>query len=796
MKRLLIVILLLVLMAGALVACAAGLVGVFRIASVEEIPGTDVPADSLSEGVRPIPVTQVQILTGYGSPIPALVEVSGTWPDLCAQLAEVGRPVVSGNQIAISLLATPATPGCPPDQVGLPFRMRIPLNWMALAEGAYTVNVNGREVALYVPVVPPALDPDSGDPELVAPVVPDPLPAEATTPANGGAIVPIPVEAVVIEVGVGSPIPVEVQIAGTWPSACAQQPQVRQTASAFHFEITVSADPGPANCPPDYVGLPFVIRVPLNVVQLPAGQYTVSANGVSTTFDVPVSPQAETATPTVEVATPTGEPAAATPTTAATVAAATATVPPTNNTGACSNAATFVADVTVPDGTRFLPGSAFYKTWRVRNSGTCSWGQHYTLAFRGGARLGAVADHFSISGPVVPGATVDVGVALVAPGSAGRYTGSWELETPDGLRFGVGRNNAAMTVVIAVEGPPPPQGSIRGLVWQDGNGNNRRDDNEEVVHADVLLFGDPNCNFQVGRTATVTGGAYAFYNLLAGRYCVVVADTAGTRVQEALTLAAGQDAVDVNLQWPPANGDPGTIAGVVFRDTNNNATYENGEPPVAGREVWLLSGHCDRTTPDARATTGADGRYTFKPLPPGEYCVALRYPGGHEDAQSALLGPGQVLSEFNLRAHLDEGPAGSISGLLWHDYCALAPDGAWLGNCVQVDPVRGWTANGVRETGEEGIGGVTIRLLPGACASGNPAVLASSVTAADGSYSFPTLAAGTYCVSMNAAEPGNQALLLPGDWSYPRPGIWYQEILLGAGEQRTSVNFGWDYQLR
>ena len=44
-------------------------------------------------------------------------------------------------------------------------------------------------------------------------------------------------------------------------------------------------------------------------------------------------------------------------------------VPPT----ATCDLAQFVRDVTVPDGTTFLPGATFTKTWRLKNAGTCTW---------------------------------------------------------------------------------------------------------------------------------------------------------------------------------------------------------------------------------------------------------------------------------------------------------------------------------------------------------------------------------------------------------------------------------------
>jgi hypothetical protein len=101
---------------------------------------------------------------------------------------------------------------------------------------------------------------------------------------------PIEVLDVRVDVGVGSPIPVTVMVAGTWPGLCAQLAQIDQSLENFTFDITLLADVGPADCPPDNVGLPFGMGLPINVVELAEGTYTVTVNGVSTTFEVPVTP--------------------------------------------------------------------------------------------------------------------------------------------------------------------------------------------------------------------------------------------------------------------------------------------------------------------------------------------------------------------------------------------------------------------------------------------------------------------------------------------------------------------------
>jgi hypothetical protein len=93
------------------------------------------------------------------------------------------------------------------------------------------------------------------------------------------------VEGVSVEIGVGSPIPVDAVIGGTWPGLCSQLAEIKQEEGERSFDIRLWATQDQPSCPPDHVGLPFRIAIPLNMVEKPAGTYTVSANGVKTTFD-------------------------------------------------------------------------------------------------------------------------------------------------------------------------------------------------------------------------------------------------------------------------------------------------------------------------------------------------------------------------------------------------------------------------------------------------------------------------------------------------------------------------------
>ena len=163
----------------------------------------------------------------------------------------------------------------------------------------------------------------------------------------------------------------------------------------------------------------------------------------------------ETETPNVIVITATNAPATqtSTPAPTATQAAATATyvpitaVPVTSVPVLCDRA-DFIADVTIPDNTVITPGASFVKTWRLRNSGSCTWSTSYRLVFDSGNAMSGPAT-VSLPTSVAPGQTVDVSVTLTAPSSSGTYQGFWKLQNASGVRFGIGANaNVAFWVKI------------------------------------------------------------------------------------------------------------------------------------------------------------------------------------------------------------------------------------------------------------------------------------------------------------------------------------------------------------
>jgi hypothetical protein len=122
--------------------------------------------------------------------------------------------------------------------------------------------------------------------------------------------------------------------------------------------------------------------------------------------------------------------------------------------------ATYVADVTIPDGTQLNPGASFTKTWRLLNAGTSTWTTAYALVFVSGDKMG---DNTSapLSVQVAPGATVDISVSLVAPATAGTYRGYWKMRNASGAYFD---ETIYVEIIVGAGGTPvasstPPAGS-------------------------------------------------------------------------------------------------------------------------------------------------------------------------------------------------------------------------------------------------------------------------------------------------------------------------------------------------
>ncbi len=98
--------------------------------------------------------------------------------------------------------------------------------------------------------------------------------------------------------------------------------------------------------------------------------------------------------------------------------------------------ATYVKDVTYPDNTELAAGTTFTKTWRIQNSGACTWSEDYAVVFMDGDDMDTPSS-VSLPHTVRPGQTVDVSVGLTAPASIGTYRAEYKLRSDTNQVFGL-----------------------------------------------------------------------------------------------------------------------------------------------------------------------------------------------------------------------------------------------------------------------------------------------------------------------------------------------------------------------
>lgn len=94
----------------------------------------------------------------------------------------------------------------------------------------------------------------------------------------------------------------------------------------------------------------------------------------------------------------------------------------------------YVADVTVPDDTTMSPGQDFLKTWRVKNAGSCPWGDGYELVYADYANEMSGQPQ-PLTQVVQPGQEVEVSVQFTAPDAIGEYLSAWQMSNPAGVTF-------------------------------------------------------------------------------------------------------------------------------------------------------------------------------------------------------------------------------------------------------------------------------------------------------------------------------------------------------------------------
>lgn len=173
--------------------------------------------------------------------------------------------------------------------------------------------------------------------------------------------------------------------------------------------------------------LSLLLILILSACNLPSkAQATEEPNALFTQAALTVQAQLAEATP---FSPPTLPPAQPTNTAITFPTAVPATPPAVSATPVCDQAL-FIRDVTIPDGTTFLPNQSFVKTWRLKNTGNCTW-SGYSLVFDNGNAMNATSP--IAIGTVTSGQEVDLSVTFTAPAANGSYRSYWRIRNPSGI---------------------------------------------------------------------------------------------------------------------------------------------------------------------------------------------------------------------------------------------------------------------------------------------------------------------------------------------------------------------------
>lgn len=195
-------------------------------------------------------------------------------------------------------------------------------------------------------------------------------------------------------------------------------------------------------------------------------------------------------TATLPAALPTNTPVPPTPVPPSSTPVPPTAVPPTaTQVQIPCDRATFVEDVTYPDGTDVAPGTTFVKTWRLKNNGTCTWNSSYALVFVSGDAMSGPASQQLTTGTVAPGQEIDISVTLKAPTTPKTYVGNWILRNGAGVIFGLG-DDASKSFFVKIDvvqaiTPTPEAEVVFDLLAE-------APDAEWSNATETLPFGDPD----------------------------------------------------------------------------------------------------------------------------------------------------------------------------------------------------------------------------------------------------------------------------------------------------------------
>lgn len=105
--------------------------------------------------------------------------------------------------------------------------------------------------------------------------------------------------------------------------------------------------------------------------------------------------------------------------------------------GPVCNDSEFIADVTYPDGTVVQDKQLIAKVWQIKNTGTCTWDEGYSLQHVMGESLGGKPWEIKHKSQFVkPGEIVEIRIDMQTGTKGGEHGGCWQMYGDNGYNFG------------------------------------------------------------------------------------------------------------------------------------------------------------------------------------------------------------------------------------------------------------------------------------------------------------------------------------------------------------------------
>ncbi len=308
-------------------------------------------------------------------------------------------------------------------------------------------------------------------------------------------------------------------------------------------------------------------------------------------------------------------------------------------------------------------------------------------------------------------------------------------------------------------------GAISGVKFNDVNGNGVLDAGEGGL-ADVTITLSGGA-ITPRTLVTAADGSFSFTAVPFGTY--TLAETVPAGFQQTAPPAPGTISATLDFGHQTVTGllfgnraqaaAPASISGTKFNDGNGNGIRDSGEAGQSGVTIQLKPS----SGPTLTATTDASGAFTFTGLAAGTYVLSEVVPAGF--VQTAPPAPGTI--SVTLTA------GQNATGFLFGNHQA-APVGTGSISGLKILDLN---VNGVFDGIDRPLEGIVFVLTD---ASG---VVRQTTSAADGTFSFTNLPAGTYVLS--EILPANFFQTFPG--KPDSPGTY--TITLTPGQNATGFLF-------